>query len=177
MNKKIITIGASTSKNSINKVLAEFTGSLLNNTEIINVDLNNYEMPLFSLDVEAENGFPKGAILLNELLDEADGFIISFAEHNGAYSAAFKNAFDWLSRIDGKVWRDKPMLLLATSPGERGGQTVLDIAIGRFPFNGGKIVGSMSFPSFFENFKNGEVVNESLKSDLLDRVKDFQKAI
>jgi NAD(P)H-dependent FMN reductase len=177
MDKKIITIGASTSKNSINKVLAECTGGLINSAEIINVDLNNYEMPLFSLDVEAENGFPKGAIQLNELLDEADGFIISFAEHNGAYSAAFKNAFDWLSRIDGKVWRDKPMLLLATSPGERGGQTVLDIALGRFPFNGGKIVGSMSFPSFFENFKNGEIVNEHLKSDLLERVKDFQQAI
>jgi len=177
MDKKIITIGASTSKNSINKVLAEYTGGLINSAEIINVDLNNYEMPLFSLDVEAENGFPKGAIQLNELLDEADGFIISFAEHNGAYSAAFKNAFDWLSRIDGKVWRDKPMLLLATSPGERGGQTVLDIALGRFPFNGGKIVGSMSFPSFFENFKNGEIVNEHLKSDLLERVKDFQQAI
>lgn len=177
MDKKIITIGASTSKNSINKVLAEYTGGLINGAEIINVDLNNYEMPLFSLDVEAENGFPKGAIQLNELLDEANGFIISFAEHNGAYSAAFKNAFDWLSRIDGKVWRDKPMLLLATSPGERGGQTVLDIASGRFPFNGGKIVGSMSFPSFFENFKNGEIVNEPLKSDLLERVKDFQQAI
>ena len=177
MDKKIITIGASTSKNSINKVLAEYTGGLINSGEIINVDLNNYEMPLFSLDVEAENGFPKGAIQLNELLDETDGFIISFAEHNGAYSAAFKNAFDWLSRIDGKVWRDKPMLLLATSPGERGGQTVLDIALGRFPFNGGKIVGSMSFPSFFENFKNGEIVNEHLKSDLLERVKDFQQAI
>jgi NAD(P)H-dependent FMN reductase len=177
MDKKIITIGASTSKNSINKVLAEYTGGLINSAEIINVDLNNYEMPLFSLDVEAENGFPKGAIQLNELLDEADGFIISFAEHNGAYSAAFKNAFDWLSRIDGKVWRDKPMLLLATSPGERGGQTVLDIALGRFPFNGGKIVGSMSFPSFFENFKNREIVNEPLKSDLLERVKDFQQAI
>ena len=92
--KKIITIGASTSKNSINKVLAEYTGDLLNNVEILKIDLNNYEMPLFSLDLEAESGFPKGAIQLNEVIDEADGFIISFAEHNGAYSAAFKNAFD-----------------------------------------------------------------------------------
>ena len=175
--KKIITIGASTSKNSINKVLAEYTGELLNNVEILKIDLNNYEMPLFSLDLEAESGFPKGAIQLNEVIDKADGFIISFAEHNGAYSAAFKNAFDWLSRIEGKVWRDKPMLLLATSPGARGGQTVLEIALGRFPFMGGKIIGSMSVPSFFENFKEGEIVNEELKSSLLKLVDDFQKAI
>ena len=175
--KKIITIGASTSKNSINKVLAEYTGDLLNNVEILKIDLNNYEMPLFSLDLEAESGFSKGAIQLNKVIDEADGFIISFAEHNGAYSAAFKNAFDWLSRIEGKVWRDKPMLLLATSPGARGGQTVLEIALGRFPFMGGKIIGSMSVPSFFENFKEGEIVNEELKSSLLKLVDDFQKAI
>jgi len=175
--KKIITIGASTSKNSINKVLAEYTGDLLNNVEILKIDLNNYEMPLFSLDLEAESGFPKGAIQLNEVIDEADGFIISFAEHNGAYSAAFKNAFDWLSRIEGKVWRDKPMLLLATSPGARGGQTVLDIALGRFPFMGGNIIGSTSLPSFFDNFKEGEIVNEELKLNLLKLVENFQKEI
>lgn len=175
--KKIITIGASTSKNSINKIFVEYTGGLLNNVEVLNIDLNNYEMPLFSVDVEAEEGFPKGATELNEVIDSVDGFIISFAEHNGAYSAAFKNAFDWLSRINGKVWRDKPMLLLATSPGPRGGQSVLEIATARFPFNGGNIIGSMSLPSFLDNFKEGKLVEEDLKSNLLKLVGDFQKAI
>jgi len=175
--KTILTIGASTSKNSINKLFAEYTGDLLNNVTVLNIDLNNFKMPLFSVDLEAEEGFPKGATDLNEVIDSADGFIISFAEHNGAYSAAFKNAFDWLSRINGKVWRDKPMLLLATSPGPRGGQSVLEIASARFPFNGGNIIGSMSLPSFSDNFKEGELVDNDLKLNLLKLVNDFQKAI
>ena len=175
--KKIITLGASSSKKSINKVLAEYTGNLVNNVELIKVDLNDFEMPLFSVDVEEEYGSPKGANALYEVFNEADGFIISFAEHNGAYSAVFKNAFDWLSRLNGKVWRDKPMVLLATSPGARGGQTVLDIALGRFPFMGGEIVGSLSVPSFFDNFKDGELVNEDLKLSLDKIVEGFQKAI
>jgi len=175
--KKIITIGGSSSKNSINKKFAEYAGGLLKNIELIRVDLNDYEMPLFSVDDEVENGFADNALKLNVLLDEADGFVISLAEHNGAYSAAFKNTFDWLSRIEGNVWRNKPMLLLATSPGARGGQSVLEIALGRFPYQGAKIVSSMSFPSFYDNFIENEIVNSELKSSLLTKIIEFEKAL
>ena len=175
--KKIIAIGGSSSKNSINKKFAEYAGGLLKNIELIRVDLNDYEMPLFSVDNEAENGFADNALKLNALLDEADGFVISLAEHNGAYSAAFKNTFEWLSRIEGNVWRNKPMLLLATSPGARGGQSVLEIALGRFPYQGAKIVSSMSFPSFYDNFIENEIVNSELKLSLLTKVQEFEKTL
>lgn len=175
MIKNIVTIGGSNSKKSINKVLAEYAGGLLNGIELTKVDLNDFMMPLFSVDIENEQGFSKGAKDLNDVIDKADGFIISLAEHNGAYSAAFKNAFDWLSRIEGKIWRDKPMLLLSTSPGARGGQSVLDIALARFPYMGGNIVGSMSFPSFYDNFKDGEIVNENLKELLQKLITEFEK--
>lgn len=175
--KNIVTIGGSNSKSSINKVLAEYVGSLVNNVELTNVDLNNFEMPLFSVDLEAQIERPQGVKELNEIIEKADGFVISLAEHNGAYSTAFKNAFDWLSRIDGKVWKDKPMLLLATSPGARGGQTVLEVAAGRFPYMGAQIIGSLSVPSFFENFKEGKIVNTDLKSAIEKMVSDFEKAL
>ena len=177
MNKNILTIGGSTSKTSINKMLAEYAGGLLEGVELTNIDLNDYELPLFSVDVENENGFAIGAVELNGIIENADGFVISLAEHNGAYSTAFKNAFDWLSRIEGKVWRNKPMLLLSTSPGERGGQSVLDIALSRFPYMGGNIVGSMPFPSFYDNFNGGSIVNKELKSQLKLLVEDLQKAL
>jgi len=175
--KNIVTIGGSNSKSSINKVLAEYVGSLVNNVELTNVDLNNFEMPLFSVDLEAQIERPQGVKELNEIIEKADGFVISLAEHNGAYSTAFKNAFDWLSRIDGKVWKDKPMLLLATSPGARGGQTVLEVAAGRFPYMGAQIIGSLAVPSFFENFKEGKIVNTDLKSAIEKMVSDFEKAL
>jgi NAD(P)H-dependent FMN reductase len=177
MTKNIVTIGGSSSKNSINKILAEYAGGLLKNATLTKVDLNDFDIPLFSVDVENEQGFPKGALALNEIIEKADGFVISLAEHNGAYSAAFKNTFDWLSRINGKVWRNKPMLLLSTSPGIRGGESVLNIALERFPFNGGNIIGSMPFPSFDENFKAGEIVNANLKANLQILVDEFEKAL
>lgn len=175
--KNIITLGGSSSKNSINKQLAEYVGSTVKGVSINKLDLNEYTLPLYSIDIENEQGFPEDLQDLNKSVEEADGIVISLAEHNGAYSAAFKNAFDWLSRIEGKVWRNKPMLLLSTSPGPRGGQSVMQIALSRFPYNGGNIIGSMSFPSFGENFKDGSVINQELNVKLTDLVEQFSKAI
>lgn len=175
--KNIITIGGSSSKNSINKQLAEYVGSTIKGVSVNKLDLNDYALPLYSIDIENEQGFPKDLQELNKSVEEADGIVLSLAEHNGAYSAAFKNAFDWLSRIEGKVWRNKPMLLLSTSPGPRGGQSVMEIALRRFPFNGGNIIGSMSFPSFGENFKDGSVINEDLNDKIINLVEQFSKAM
>jgi chromate reductase, NAD(P)H dehydrogenase (quinone) len=177
MMNNIVTIGGSTSKNSINKILAEYAGELLKNSVLKKVDLNDFEMPLFSVDIENEQGFSKEATDLNTIIEQADGFIISLAEHNGAYSAGFKNVYDWLSRIEGKVWRNKPMLLLSTSPGARGGQSVLEIALSRFPHMGGNIIGSMAFPSFYENFKDGDIVNTQLKVKLHKLIETLENSL
>jgi chromate reductase len=115
--KKIIAFGASSSKTSINKQLATYTANQFENTLIEVLDLNNYEMPIFSTDKEAQIGIPQLAQDFYDKLGTADLIIISFAEHNGAYTAAFKNIFDWISRINGKTFQEKPTLLLATSPG------------------------------------------------------------
>jgi NAD(P)H-dependent FMN reductase len=47
----------------------------------------------------------------------ADILVVSMAEHNGNYSASFKNVFDWCTRISGKVFQEKTMLLMASSQG------------------------------------------------------------
>lgn len=175
--KKIMTLGGSSSKKSINKQLAEYVGSLVNNVGLVKVDLNEYTMPLYSIDLENEHGIPKAVRDLIAVIEQVDGIVISLAEHNGSYSAAFKNAFDWMSRVDGKVWRNKPMLLLSTSPGPRGGKSVLEAAMNRFPFSGGNIIGSLPFPSFNQNFQDGAVVNEELKTHILQHIEEFENAI
>ncbi len=164
--KSIITLGGSSSRESINKRLAEYAGTLVKNAEIVNLDLNDFQLPLYSIDEENASGFPEDLKKLDEQIAATDGIILSLAEHNGAYTAAFKNAFDWLSRLQTKTWRNKPMLLLSTSPGARGGQSVMAMALDRFPRHDGNIVFSLSFPSFNENFKGGEVVDTELKSEL-----------
>ena len=152
MTKKIIAFGASSSSTSINKKLATYAASLFENCLVEILDLNDYELPIYSTDKEQKDGIPQLAHDFYNKLGTADLIIISFAEHNGAYSAAFKNIFDWISRINGKTFQEKPMLLLATSPGIRGGSSVLEIANKRFPFQGGIVKGSFSLPSFNDNF-------------------------
>ena len=171
MTKKIIAFGASSSKNSINKQLATYAASQFKDAEIEILDLNDYEMPIFSLDKEAENGIPELATLFFNKLSTADLIIISFAEHNGAYSTAFKNIFDWISRINPKFLNEKPTLLMATSPGPRGGLSVLEIAKNRFPFQGAIVKGSFSLPSFKDNFDNEKgITNDELKKDFLQLI-------
>ena len=171
MTKKIIAFGASSSKNSINKQLATYAASQFKDAEIEILDLNDYEMPIFSLDKEAENGIPELATQFFNKLSTADLIIISFAEHNGAYSTAFKNIFDWISRINPKFLNEKPTLLMATSPGPRGGLSVLEIAKNRFPFQGAIVKGSFSLPSFKDNFDNEKgITNDELKKDFLQLI-------
>lgn len=173
MTKKIIAFGGSSSKNSINKKLATYTANLFQDATVEILDLNDFEMPIFSVDKE-ENGFPKQAQYFLDKMEEADLLVVSLAEHNGAYSAAFKNILDWTSRINGKVFQGKRMLLMATSPGTRGGQSVLDIAKDRFPRHYATLVGTFSLPSFYENFdKANGIINPELKNKLIYIIKSI----
>ncbi len=176
--KKILALGASNSRNSINKQLATFASQQIPNTTPKVIDLNDFEMPIFSIDREKENGIPEAAHRFKEIIEEHDGIIISFAEHNGNYSAAFKNITDWVSRLEGKVWADKPMFLMATSPGGRGGASVLELANKLFPFSGGRVVASFSLPSFRNNFspENG-ILDKSLKMSFEERATLFANEI
>ncbi len=175
--KKIIALGGSNSKKSINKALATYVANQIENTETIVVDLNDFNLPLYGIDLETKSGIPGDATRLNDLLESAHGLVISLAEHNGSYSTAFKNAYDWLSRINSKVWKNKPMLLMATSPGGRGGASVLQTAKTGFPFLGGNIIADFSLPSFHDNFSEEGLKNAELNTDLNRKIKLLQEAI
>ena len=55
--KKIISFAGSNSKNSINKKLATYATTKVSEAETVVLDLNDYELPLFGVDYEAEYGF------------------------------------------------------------------------------------------------------------------------
>jgi NAD(P)H-dependent FMN reductase len=173
--KKIIAFGASSSKTSINKQLANFAANQFQNASVEVLDLNDFEMPIYSVDKEKDNGIPQLAQDFIYKLGSADLIVISFAEHNGAYSTAFKNIFDWTSRINGKTFQEKPVLLLSTSPGPRGGSSVLEIAKNRFPLQGAVVKGSFSLPSFNDNFDTEKgITNEDIKNQLLDIISSIE---
>jgi len=51
-NMKILAFAASSSSQSINQKLARFAASLLEQAQVEMLDINDYEMPLFSTDRE-----------------------------------------------------------------------------------------------------------------------------
>ena len=175
---KITAFAASNSQQSINKRLAIYAASLVAEADIEILDLNDYELPLFSVDTEKQLGQPRAAADFLAKLGQTDAIIISFAEHNGSYSAAYKNLFDWCSRTNPKVFQNKPMVLLATSPGARGGASVLAVAVASAPFFGGEVKASLAVPSFNENFDmaNGKLTNTELDAMLRQTVNLLSKA-
>jgi NAD(P)H-dependent FMN reductase len=175
MNRKVVAFAASSSSRSINRQLVTYASGLLANAQVEVLDLNDFELPLFSVDREDELGQPPQALAFLQKLNQADGIIISFAEHNGAYSAAYKNLYDWVSRIQPRVYQDKPMVLLSTSPGGRGGKSVMELALSQIPRFGGQIRASLSLPSFMDNFDSasGRVSNPELAAEVEAAVKSL----
>ncbi|NTS75537.1 NAD(P)H-dependent oxidoreductase [Catenovulum sp. SM1970] len=169
---KLLALAATSSRNSINKQLASYAASLVPGAEVEVLDINDYEMPLFSEDKEKELGQPALAKAFFEKIGQADAIIISFAEHNGSYTAAFKNLFDWTSRVNMKVYQNKPMVMLATSPGPGGAQSVLTTATNSAPYFDGDVKASLSIPSFYDNFNQDEqkLSNSDLNQALIDAV-------
>ncbi|MGL6119174.1 MAG: NADPH-dependent FMN reductase [Fusobacteriaceae bacterium] len=158
---KTLAFGASGSISSINQVFASYTAQKLNpETEIISI--TDYTLPLYSIDEEIANGIPENAKLFYQKIKFNDLIIISLAEHNGSYTAIFKNLFDWLSRIELSFFADKKLVLLATAPGPRGGLSVMETAQARFPRHGATILGSFSLPKFQENF---DMEDKKIKSE------------
>lgn len=169
---KIIAFGASTSSKSINKTLAAYAAHQLDGASVEVLDLNDYEIPLFSEDKEVEIGKPQLATDFLNKLASADALVISFAEHNGAYTAAYKNLLDWCSRQTREVFQNKPVVALATSPGPGGAKSVLEMACKAIPHFSGKLKANLSVPRFFDNFdlETNNFKNDDLKQQVLSAV-------
>jgi chromate reductase, NAD(P)H dehydrogenase (quinone) len=180
---KIVVLAASNSTTSINKRLAMHAAKVLQDefkapVEIEVLDLNDYEMPIYSPEREAQ-GIPQLAQNFYAELGAADGVIISLAEHNGAYTASFKNILDWCSRIKMKIFQNRPVMLLATSIGGHGGQNLLAVAMRDFPKLGANITSHFSFGPFKEHFDRqaDQLITPELALELREAIAAFHDAL
>ncbi|MEL6304745.1 MAG: NAD(P)H-dependent oxidoreductase [Bacteroidota bacterium] len=179
--KKILAFGASNSKNSINKQLATYAANQLKTVEITIADLNHYESPLYSVDEEKACGVHENAIRFHDLIQESDAVIISVAEYNGLHTSAFKNLWDWMSRIPMEkpmnIWNGNPMFLLSASPSRRPMNNVLKISKELFPHFGTKIIADFYLPSFNHFFKEGQIIDATYQSQFQEQLNLFQRHI
>ena len=175
---KIVAFGASNSATSINKKLATFVATEIQKihqgSQIDVLDLNDYECPIFSPERMSNEGIPKEIEEFLKKVNMADLLVISFAEYNGSYTAAFKNIFDWSSVKKNAFFENKKMILLSTSNGARGALTVLESARLRIPMHGGNIFGSLHVPFYSKQF---DTENNILNKDLYKSIKQLVKSI
>lgn len=178
MPTKILVFGASNSKHSINKQFAFFVASNLVNVKWQLVDLNDYASPLYSVDLQRKIGVHESALKFHELIKHNDAIVISLAEYNGLHTSAFKNLWDWLSRIPMEkpmnIWGGKPMFLLSTSPSQRSMSNVLKVSKELFPFFGANIIADFHLPSFNHFFKDGKIIHEECLAAFEIAKKQFQ---
>jgi NAD(P)H-dependent FMN reductase len=160
--KKIIAFAGSNSSTSINHALVSYVASTIENYDVTVLRLTAYPVPMYSEDIDKNEGFPDALKSLLAILKEADGVLISVNEHNGTISAFFKNVIDWLSKIDGSYLEGTKVILLSTSNGGRGGQTALQYLTDYYTRKKVDIIASIPFPSFSENFsiEEGKIVDQ-----------------
>jgi NAD(P)H-dependent FMN reductase len=176
---KLLTFSASNSLESINRKLLDYVEQHLPTHEIEHLDINDYEMPIYSIDRENESGIPELTEAFLDRIGQADALIISFAEHNGNYTTAFKNILDWCSRADRDLYQNRKILMFSTSPGAGGGRNVMALARQGAEIFGGQVVASLSIPKFHDNFdiEAGKLVDEELDSAVKQAIETFTQSL
>lgn len=94
-----LTLSGSIRQGSYNQRLALLVGQKLREAgaEVTDVDLADYDMPVFNEDLEPDN-MPEAGVRLAALFREADIVFIACPEYNGGMTPLLTNTITWLSR-------------------------------------------------------------------------------
>ncbi len=177
--KKILAFAGSNSKKSINKEFVKFVSSKLDAYDVEILDLNDYQMPIFSEDIEAESGVPQEAIAFRNKMHESDAIIISLAEHNGYITTALKNILDWASRINRmEIFAGKPMFLMSVSTGRGAAKSALgamkQLVEQRYQ---AEVLETFSLPSYRHVFVENTLIDDLFRAELDDKIKRFSESV
>ena len=172
--KNILGFAGSNSSSSINvQLLNNLMNRLPSDYNRKDINVLDYDLPFYGEDVEKEQGIPENAEKFAKEIEQYDALIITINEHNGSLSAYFKNLIDWTSRYKHQFLAGKKIFLAAASPGQGGAAASLQYAKTAFTIFGGEVVETLSFPSFYDNFENGIVVNPDLEKEIDSKLNTF----
>lgn len=115
----LLGISGSLRAGATNRKLLREAARLFGECSYVEADL---QMPLYDADLEQEDGVADAATTLAGQIAEADAVVISTPEYNKGPSGALKNALDWVSRIEGNPWADKPVAVMSAAAGRAGGE-------------------------------------------------------
>lgn len=130
---RILAFSGSPSRVSLNArfVCIAAGGAEAAGAEVTHAHLADYELPVFSTDLEQRTGMPENARAFKQLMMDHDGFLVASPENNGSVTAALKNTVDWVSRSgdgqDGRAaFRGKTGAFISASDGQFGAVRSLD---------------------------------------------------
>jgi chromate reductase, NAD(P)H dehydrogenase (quinone) len=115
----LLTISGALRVGSTNRLLLAEAAQVFGAARVVEGDLR---LPLYDNDLEDASGIPDGVQILADQIREADAVVISTPEYNKSLSGVLKNALDWVSRVPGSVWRDKPVAIMSAADGRAGGE-------------------------------------------------------
>lgn len=142
---RILIFSGSVRAGSYNTKLAALVGKhlALADAEVTRISLQDYPLPIFDGDLEANNGVPQNAHKLKRQLQESDGVFIACPEYNAGITPLLKNAIDWVSRLSDPgeepmtAFKNRVFALGAASTGGFGGmrgliqmRTILEVGVG-----------------------------------------------
>ncbi len=122
---QIVAVAGSNRKGSLNRLLLRRAVDALEEDPglaVDVVDLRDHPFPLYDADLHAAEGMPAEARALHDRFADADAVVFANPEYNGGYPALWKNAIDWVSRVDMLFLHPRYVGLLSASPGKTGGQ-------------------------------------------------------
>jgi chromate reductase, NAD(P)H dehydrogenase (quinone) len=128
-------------------------------------------LPLFDEDLEIAEGFPPSVVALHAQIKAADAIVISTPEYNKALPGVLKNALDWVSRVPGAAWRDKPVAILSAADGRAGGErSQFSLRLCLTPFrprliSGPEVLVAHSRSAFDEN---GRLIDDRYRKSLTE---------
>jgi NAD(P)H-dependent FMN reductase len=95
--------------------------------EVNRISLEDYQLPIYDADVEANSGAHPNAVKLKQMIGAHHGVFITSPEYNGSVPPGLKNAIDWVSQVRERgdpayaAFRNRVFALGAASPEPHGG--------------------------------------------------------
>lgn len=173
---QVAVIVGSLRRESINRLLAKAITQLApSSLEFYDVALE--DLPMYNGDLEAQR--PDSVIRFTANCARADAMLVVMPEFNRSLPAVLKNAIDWGSKpMDKNVWRDKPIAIAGTSPGNIGtavGQQHLRQVLGIL---GASVLGGETYITFKPDLitAGGEITDDGTRNFLqsyIDRFASF----
>src|SRR3954451_11731128 len=98
---KILVFAGSTRTGSHNARLAAIAAKelALSGAEVTHISLEDYPLPIYNGDDEAQSGVPAQALNLKQMMMLHHGVFIGSPEYNASIAPLLKNTIDWISRV------------------------------------------------------------------------------